>query len=424
MIDLRPHVRPGDGVTWSQGCAEPTPLLHALLDQAAALGPLTAFCGISFDERLAQGPHEGLALRSYGVLGRLGALADAGGLEVARCHYSALPRLFAERRLPGDVVLVQVSPAGADGCHTLGIGVDWVADALPHARALIAEVNARMPVTAGGPRVPRTAFAAVLETDRPLLEPPAAAPGPVEHAIAGHLAGLVEDGDTLQLGVGTLPAALLVRLRDHRDLGMHTGLVTEGAVDLVEAGVLTGARKEVDRGLLVTGTVQGGRRLVDAAGRAPFALRPASHTHHPAVLARLRRLVAVNGALQVDLAGQVNAEHAGGRLRGALGGQVDFAHAASRSDGRSVIALRATTRDGDPTIVTALDGRTVTTPAGDVDFVVTEHGVAPLRGRSPAARARALVAVAAPQHRPTLSRSASKADHLRRGRPIGLGGRS
>jgi acyl-CoA hydrolase len=405
VIDLAGHLPPGAGVFYSEACAEPTPLVHALLDQQEGLGgEVRAFVGLSYDDELTPERLGRVQLVSYGALGTVARIARAGALEVVPCHYSALPRLFAERLVPGDVALVQVAPAGADGRHSLGIGTSYIADALAHARVVIAEVNARMPATEG-PSIAAERLAATIHTDRPLLEPPAAAPGERERRIAAHVAELVRDGDTLQMGVGPLPDAIVAGLAGHRDLGMHSGMVTDGVLDLVEAGVITGARKEIDTGRVVTGAALGSARLnAGVAAGSAFAFRPASYTHDAGVLAGLRRLVSINAAIEVDLLGQVNAETIAGVHRGALGGQADFSRAAARAEGRSIIALPSTAGARSRIVARLADG-VVTTPRSDIDVVVTEHGAAHLRGRSVAARRRALLAVADPAHRERLAQA-------------------
>ena len=401
MIDLRAHVHAGDGVWWSQAGAEATPLVDALIDQVGDIGPVRAFCGLTFNRRLAA-PPAGLELTSYGAMGELRAASAAGRLDVVPAHYSALPRLFAERRLPGDVGLVQVSPPGPDGRCSLGIGADYAADAVPHSRVLLAEINHRMPVTAGTAGIPRERFAATVETDRALPAAPERTPDAVDEALATRVAGLVEDGDTVQIGVGSLPAAILDGLSGHRDLGFHAGMLTDGVLRLVEKGAITGARKEIDTGLVVTGTAIGSADLYARLGEMPAVFRPASHTHHPGVLARLGRLVAINSALAVDLTGQVGAEVAGGRYLGGVGGQADFSSAAARTGARSIIALRSRTPSGSSALVPSLPDGVVTTARADVDVVVTEHGTAWLRGCPLSERGRRLAAVAAPEHRDAL----------------------
>jgi acyl-CoA hydrolase len=404
MLDLAPYIRPGDGVWWGQAGAEPELLVNALLDQADALGPVRAFAGMTWNERFSGALPDGLTMVSYGGLGQLRRLSRRGALQVVPCHYSALPGLFARGLLPGDVGLVQVSAPDAAGMVSLGIGVEYIADALPYARTLIAEVNKQMPRTAGAPCLPLSAFAATVETDRPLREAPAREPDSVDRAIGVLVAGLIDDGDTLQVGVGALPNAILAALAGHADLGVHTGMITDGMFDLVEAGVVTGAKTEIDQGLVITGAALGSSALYTRLHEFPIEFRPASYTHSPAVLASLRSLVAVNSALQVDLLGQVGAEIGGGVHLGAVGGQADFSRAASLTGARSIIALRSQSR-GRSTIVASLAGGVVTTARSDVDAVVTEHGVALLTGRTVGERADRLISIAAPQYRAELERS-------------------
>lgn len=365
--DLSPFIARGDGVVAGQCCAEPFPLLDALL--AAPPPDLRLFVGMTFRDLAIP---EGVEVWSYGGLGRTGRIP---GLRVASCHFSALPRLFAARELPGDVALVQVSPPDATGHCSLGVGADYIADALRSARTVIAEVNDQYPRTTGS-SIACDGLDAVVHTSRPLLEAPAAEPGPVDDAIAAHVAGLVRDGDTLQLGVGALPTAILGALREHRDLRVHSGMVSDAVLDLVEAGAV--------RGVVVSGAALGSQRLFDALDSgAPFEFQPISHTHAPQVLARAGRLCAINSALEVDLTGRAACESAGGRLLGAVGGQLDFLRAAAAGDGTPILALPA------DRIVEQLSGP-VTTPAADVDWVVTEHGARRLRSLDERGRARAL----------------------------------
>jgi len=406
MIDLSPFVRPGTGIWWSQASAEPTPLVHALLDQADLLGPVRAFTGMSWDHRLTTALPPGVTLVSYGALGALRSLGR-GRLQIVPCHYSALPRLFANRRLPQDIGLVQVSPPDSSGYCSLGIGVDYVADAIEHTPVLIAEINERMPATMGSPRISYNRFSAVVHTDRPLLEAPDRVPDNIDRAIAGNVAGLIMNGATVQVGVGLLPTAVLEALSGHTELGVHSGIISDPVLDLVDKGVITGVGKEIDVGLIVTGAALGTEELYSRIPGLPAEFRPTSYTHAPAVLARLRSLVAINSALQVDLTGQVNAEVSRGRHLGGIGGQADFSRAAASTGSGSIIALRSSV-SGHSTIVAALDGGVVTTGRADVDVVVTEHGVAHLTGIPIEMRAARLVAIAAPEHREALERALAR----------------
>ena len=371
MIDLAPHVPAGSGLWWGQAAAESGPLVDALLDQVTGIGPCRAFCGLTWNRRVTRALPQALSLTSYGALGDLRALARAGRLDVVPVHYSGLPRLFAEGLLPRDVGLLQVSPPGPDGLCSVGIGADYVADALHHTPTLIAEINHRMPVTRGTPGIAPERFAATIETDRPLVAAPEREPDAVDEAIAAHVAGLVCDGDTVQIGVGPLPAAILDGLAGHRDLGFHAGMATDAVLRLVENGALTGARKEIDTGVVVTGTAIGSTQLYQGLDRMPVEFRPASYTHSPRVLAQLRSLVSINSAVEVDLTGQVGAEVRGGRYIGGIGGQADFSGAAARTGSRSIIALRSRSADGS-TIVAALRGGVVSPARARVDGGVTQ----------------------------------------------------
>lgn len=382
-LDLEPYITPGDGMVWGQCCAEPVPLVDAVLRHAADTPALSAFVGLSFRD-LSDTVPAGLRMISYGWLGKLSRMAR---LEVVPAHFSALPGMFARRELPGDVAIVLVSPPDHEGRCSLGPGADYIDDALHHARTLIAEVNDQCPRSAGR-SIAWDRIDAYVRTSRPLLEAPVPMPGPTEEAIAVHVAELVRNGDTFQLGVGALPEAILAALRGHRQLGVHSGMISDGVLDLIECGAVTGERKAADPGLTVTGAALGTRRLFDAlTERQEIRLMPVSYTHAPATLARVGRLTAINSAMQVDLAGQVNSERVGDRRLGAVGGQVDFLRAAALSGGTPIIALPA------KRIVPALDGP-VTTARSDVDWVVTEHGACSLRGQSEAGRRTALLRVA------------------------------
>jgi acyl-CoA hydrolase len=231
-------------------------------------------------------------------------------------------------------------------------------------------------------------------------------PDDVDRRIARHVADLIEDGDTVQLGVGSLPSAVLDELTGHADLGMHSGMISDSVAKLVDAGVLTGAKKEIDTGVVVTGAALGSATLYQRIPDLPVEFRPASYTHSPAVLAQLRSFVAINSAIEVDLTGQIGAEVLRGVYVGAVGGQADFSRAAANTGARSIIALRSLSR-GESTIRPFLRGGTVTTARTDVDYIVTEHGVASLRGTTLAERARRLADIAAPEFREELERASS-----------------
>jgi acyl-CoA hydrolase len=384
QLELGRWIAPGDGVVFGQACAEPTVLVDALLAQAADIGSLRAFVGLTWGERIPEHAPASLKIVSYGALGTLGRVQD---LSVVPCHFSALPALFAQRALPGDAVLVQVAPPDRCGRCSLGVGIDYIAEAIKHARVVIAEVNDHCPTTPGE-WIAWERIDVAVRTSRPLLEAPAVEPGDREQRIAEHVVGLVRDGDTIQIGVGALPEAIMQELAGHAELGIHSGMITDGVLDLIEAGVVTNRRKGCDQGFSVTGAALGSKRLFDALGeREDVYFSPVSYTHAPATLASVGRLCAINSAVEIDLQGQVNAEAAGGRLLGAVGGQVDFLRAAATCGGTAIVALPA------QRIVSHLSGP-VSTSRSDVDWVVTEHGTRSLRGLSDAQRAEALLELA------------------------------
>jgi acyl-CoA hydrolase len=403
MIDFGEYLSAGDGVWWGQAAAEPRPLVDALITQNARIGPIRTFTGLSWNDQLAVTMPERVSMVSYGGLGELRELSRTGRLDVVPCHYSALPRMFAERRLPCDVGLVQVSPPDSEGRCSLGIGVDYVADAIKHTPVLIAEINDQMPATVGSETIPLQRFAATIHTDRALPQDPTRAPGGTDRAIAGHIAELVDDGSTVQLGVGSLGAAVLDALAEHQDLGFHTGMITDGLMHLVDKGVATGRHKEIDPGLVIAGTALGSTELYRRISTLPARFLPTSYTHAPQVLSQLSSLVSVNFAVEVDLSGQVGSEMSGGVYVGAVGGQVDFTRAAALTGRRSIIGLRAAFR-GRSNIKARLDSGIVTTSRSDVDVVVTEFGAAHLRGCSISERGRRLTAIAAPEFREELEK--------------------
>ncbi len=405
-LELADHIREGDRLIWGQVSSEPLTLIDMLIEQRAAIGRIGVFVGMTLTDTLKPEHTDYISFTSYGALGTTSKLLAAGALDLLPCHYSAVPKLIDTDRLPVDVVFVQLSPAGPDGSHSLGYCNDYLKIAMAKARLVIAEINEHTPWSRMDAPLDPDLIDFAIETDRlpPTLEAPA--PGEVERTIAGHIAGVIEDGATLQYGVGSVPAAILEALSDHKDMGLHSGLITEEIIDLVESGVITNARKAVHRGVSI-GTISiGGARLKDFLHDNPaIEMHPSSTTHGPATLSQIDNLVAINSALEVDLYGQVNAEQIGERYLGAIGGQVDFMHAATTSArGISMIAVPASLgKSGASRITAKLSGPIITTCRTDVDMVVTEYGIADLRGKTLEERARSLIEIALPGHRDQLA---------------------
>ena len=408
-LDLGRHIRPGDLVAWGQGCAEPLILTQALADQRAQLGGVRCFTGISRSAAVRPECCDYLSFVSYIGAGANRALAAAGALDILPVHYSELPDVLTSGALRADVLFLSLPPACPDGAFGLGAGADYAAALIGSARTVIAEVNDQVPDVRGDRRVRPEEIDVLVRVSRPVPEyPQPAARGP-ENAIAAHIAALIPDGATIQLGIGAIPSAVASRLRDHRDLGVHSGVITDAVADLIEAGVVTGSRKSRDRGLVITGFLMGTRRLLDLAGdTAAVELRDTRYTHDPAVLAAQYRLVAINSAIEVDLTGQVNSETAAGRYVGAVGGATDFLRGAARSEGGiPVIALPSTASPGSggaaSRIVAALSGPASQARA-DAGVVVTEYGVADLRGCTLPERRERMLAIAHPDYRQALEK--------------------
>lgn len=394
---------------WGQACAEPLTLIEALVAQRERIGAVRCFIGIPAQSALTVENTTGMSLLSYCGTGTNSALHEAGALDILPVHYSALPGLLTNGSIKADVVFVQVSAPDETGHHSLGLADDYFSAALDTARVVIAEVNDRVPFTLGSRTLTADDWTHAVHISRTPAEMATGKVTAVVKAVAESVAGLIQDGSTLQFGIGALPEAVLAQLTDRRELGIHSGIVNDTAMDLIEAGVANGARKTVDRGVAIAGLLGGTNRLFKFADRNPrLELRSTRYTHDPLVLASQHQLVAINSALEVDLTGQVNAETAGSRYVGAVGGAMDFLRGAANSQGGvPVIALPSSSR-GSSRIVAKLTGPT-STPRADGLVVVTEHGVADLRGLPLAARIEQMIAIADPAFRASLESSAELA---------------
>jgi acyl-CoA hydrolase len=409
-IALAGLLRPGDSIAWSAGPVEPTHLLGVLDSQLDQAPRVSAILNLSLQTAIDA---ERLASRAA-VLALGGAVTNRrfqaiGALDVLPINYSALPGLVASGRLRVDVVLLQLS--ADEGAFNLSLMIDHVADAVPVARVVVAEINDRLPVTCGETRIDAADVDHLVRVSRPPFDLPAQPIRAIEREIAAHVARLIEDGATLQVGLGSLPDAILESLTGKRDLGLHSGTLGDRAVDLIEAGVITNRKKPVDTGKSVAGTLLGSQRVYRWAHRNRLLeMRSPRYTHDILVHATIPRLTGINTALEVDLTGQMNAEVAGGLHVGMVGGHGDFMRGCLRSPGgRAIIVMESTARNGTVSrIVPNLSGGIVTTARSDADTVVTEYGIAELHGRSVAERARQLIAIAHPTFRKALSQAADK----------------
>lgn len=334
-------------------------------------------------------------------------LLDYDRIDYLPCFLSEIPELFRSRQCPLDVALLHVSPPDRFGYVSLGVSVDVARAAADAAQVLIAQVNPNMPRTHGDGLLHVSQFAALVEVNDPLPESTAADPSEEEKAIARHVSGLIEDGSTLQMGIGSIPDAVTRLLKDRKDLGIHTEMWSDGTLELIESGVVTNAKKKVHRGKCVSGFLLGSRRLYDFVNDNPSILQlEMDYVNNPNTIARNPKVVAINSAVEIDLTGQVCADSIGHRVISGVGGQMDFMRgAALSSGGKPIIALTSQTKHGLSKIVSSLKpGAGVVTTRAHVHYVVTEYGVAHLYGRTLGERAKALITIAHPAHRESLEK--------------------
>jgi acetyl-CoA hydrolase len=411
-LDFSPYVRTHDVVTWPQGTGEPLGLTRRLVEQRHDLPPLELFVGMMASETLRPEHADRFRFRGLNGAGTTRALTAANLLDIVPAYVSAVPALIRSRAIRVDVVLLRARPHPRRGFFTVGVMADFVAAMVQVARCVIAEIDERLPITSQDALVAEEDIDVLTECDTGEVLMPDPEPTETEMRVAANVAELIPDGATIQLGVGGLPAAVCRALGSHKDLGVHSGVISDAVADLVEKGIVTNARKGIDAGRIVTGGLFGSRRLMDFAdGNDALEMRSSEYTHNQQVLARVHNLHAINSGIEVDLTGNVNSEVAAGRYLGAIGGQPDFVRGAFASPGgRAIVALPSTTPDGRHSrIVASLEGRPVTTPRADADIVVTEYGVADLRGRSFGERAARLAAIAHPRFRDEILKSVSKA---------------
>jgi acyl-CoA hydrolase/GNAT superfamily N-acetyltransferase len=413
------QVRPGQRVFVGTGCAQPQALVAALTARSSELADTQIVHLLTMGD--APYAHRELTqhftVNSFFIAENVRDVIQEGLGDYTPIFLSDIPRLFASGQLPLDVALIQVSPPDTRGLVSLGISVDIVRAAAENAGLVIAQVNPRMPRTQGNSLLSVHDIDLLVPVDAPLLEYELPQTDPVTDAIGAAIAGLVEDGSTLELGIGRIPHAALSHMADKRDLGIHTEMLTDAVVDLIEAGVITGAQKSVDPGRVVASFCFGTRKLYDSIDDNPvFAFHPTEYVNDPFVIGRQNKMVAVNVALEVDLTGQVCADSLGTRFFSGIGGQVDFNRGAARAEqGKAIIALPSTAKAGSVSRIVAQlsPGAGVVTTRGDVHYVVTEYGVAYLHGKSVAERAIALIAIAHPDSRAELLHQAVERKLLR-----------
>jgi len=397
---------PGDRVFVSVG-GDPRSVIEALVSQRERLAGSSLMSGLSLGSYAFL---EGDCLdyfdySTWQIPFALSRSLAEGGVDLRPMCFSHIPSLLSPGgRFNAEVGVVCLSPPDKDGMMSYGVSCGHAVSVVREARTVIAEVNQRMPRTAGADRVHTSDVDFIVEVDRPLVELPSREPSQAEQQVGVNVARLIPDGATLELGLGAVPDAVYTALGEHNDLGLHSGMISDNVIPLLNSGVVNNSRKAVNRGLVVTGEVLGTRATFDYVHENPSVeMHPVEYTHDPRVMASLNDFCAVNSAVQVDLGGQVNSELLDGVYIG-CGGQLDFSLGATLSaGGRSIVAMTATDRKGNSRIVAQLDeGVPVTVPRALCHYVVTEYGTADLRGAGLQQRAEALVAIAHPDHRDAL----------------------
>ena len=401
-------VRSGMRVYIQPGCAEPETLVEALIRRAPELFDVEIVHMMTMGCAPYVAPEMTGHFRHNAMF--IGAnvreAINDGRADYTPIYLSEIEGLFESGEMPIDVALIEVSPPDSHGYCSFGVGVDTTLTAAKVAKHVVAQINDNMPRTYGDSFIHVDDIDAFVESSRPLCALKRPVVTDLQVAIARNVAGLIDDGAVLQTGIGGIPDAVLPMLMDRRDLGVHSELVSDGVIPLIDAGVLTGARKNFKPRKIILGFALGTKHLFEFVDNNPiFEFRPTAYTNDPGLIARNDNMVAINSAIQVDLTGQVCSDSIGNQFYSGIGGQVDFLRGASRSKGgKPIIAISSTAKDGTISrIVPMLDpGAGVVTSRGLVRYVVTEFGVAYLHGKSIRERAKALIEIAHPKFREEL----------------------
>ncbi len=399
------NIKRGDRIFIGTGCGEPQALVKALIESQSGIEDAEIFHLLSLGVAAYTEPRFNTIFRhnSFFIGPASREAVWEGRADYIPIMLSDIPGLFREGRLPIDAALIQVAPPDKHGFCPYGVSVDIVKAAAETAELVIAQVNPLMPRTLGDSYVHVGDIDLVVELEEPILEWTYPKPEEVHLQVARNVARLVTDEATLQMGIGTIPNAVLGFLKDRQDLGVHTEVFSDGLIDLIEAGAVTCAKKSIHPGMIVSSFCMGTRKLYDYIDDNPFfEFHPTDYCNNPSIIARNDRLTAINVALEVDLTGQVNADSLGFRFYSGIGGQADFIRGAALSKkGKPIIAMPSTTLDGKHSriVPTLTEGSGVVTTRGDVHYVVTEYGSAYLHGKNIRDRAMALISIAHPDVR-------------------------
>lgn len=391
------------------GAATPNLLIEEIIRQADRFRKLTFIHLHTEGAALYADPHWGDRFRVINLFvgHNIRAKLDYDRIDYLPCFLSEIPHLFRSGLCPIDVAILQVSPVDRHGHCSLGVSVDVAKAAFESAKIKLAQVNPQMPRVHGDGIISAKDFSALVAVDVPIFESKCAPISPEEEKIARHISALVEDGSTLQMGIGSIPNAVTQQLLGHKNLGLHTEMWSDGALALLEEGVINNSKKRIHRGKSVSGFMMGSRRLYDFVDDNSSVIQlEIDYVNHPNNIARNDRVVAINSAVEVDLTGQICADSVGHRIISGVGGQMDFMRGAALSKGgKPIIALQSTTAKGQSKIVSGLKlGAGVVTTRSHTHYVVTEFGVANLYGKTLSERAKAMIAIAHPSHQEYLEK--------------------
>ena len=407
------HIRSGQRIVFSHAAGESLVLSDALVRNRALFENVEIVHMVAMGEAkyCEPGMEKHFRHNSFFLGASTRKAAKEGRADVTPVYFSEVPELF-RTTLPVDAVFLNLSPPDEHGYCSFGISVDYSKPAAMEAELVIAQINPSMPRTLGDSFIHISDIDYIVEADTPLIELPPAGISEVERAIGKNCASLIEDGDTLQLGIGAIPDAVLGFLKEKKDLGIHSEMISDGIVELYEGGVITNRRKSLHAGKSIVTFLMGTRKLYDFADNNPAVeLHPVDYVNDPYVIAQNERLVSVNSCVQVDLMGQIVSASVGRRQISGVGGQVDFVRGANMSrGGKSIMAMPSTAAEGRISKIVPLigEGAAVTTSRYDADYIVTEYGAARLKGESLRNRAKMLIRIAHPDFRRMLAEEYEK----------------
>ena len=416
--DAVQFVRNGDTIVVPTGAAEPPALLHALSDARHKLHGVVVSQILPLRKYAYIDPEtvENVRHSAYFFGGATRPGGQEGWVDYVPAYFSELPMLIRRNMTPADVVFAIVSPMDEYGYFSLSLGPDYTMAAVEKARAVVLEVNPNVPFANGDCHIHISQVAALTESNDPLFEVGLPKIGPVQEAIGAHVAEMIPDGATLQIGYGGIPDAVVMQLTNKHNLGVHTEMVGDGIMTLVEAGVIDNSRKNVNRGKMLATFALGSKKLYDFINRNPSVeMHPVDTTNDPFLAGQNDNLHCINATMQIDFLGQCGSETLGPKPYSGTGGQADFVRAANRSSGgKAFIVLPSTAKDDTISriVPTLTPGTHVTTSKNDINYVVTEYGVAQLRGKTAKQRCEALIAIAHPNFRAELREQAKKLNLL------------